>query len=99
MHNCALSTVINSCNYALPHCQTNILGKATGYALARTIEKRTCFLKKVVSFKYGKTVSVRAIKLQYQEKTAGNFRKTEERNEKNREEELKNFCKTKGRGT
>ena len=39
----------------------------------------TCFLKKVVSFKYRRTVSARAIKLQYLTKTAGSFRKTEER--------------------
>ena len=63
------------------------------------LKSETCFLKKVVSFKYGRTVSARVIKLQYLMKTAGNFRKTEERNEKDRERRVNDFCKTKGRGT
>ena len=44
-----------------------------------------CFLKKVVSFKYRRTVSARANKLQYLMKIAGSFRKTEETNIKDRE--------------
>ena len=38
------------------------------------LKSETCFLEKVVSFKYGSTVSAKAIKLQYQTKTAESFR-------------------------
>ena len=46
--------------------------------LREQLKSETCFLKKVVYFKYGRTVSARAIELQYQTKTAEGFRKTDE---------------------
>ena len=61
----------------LQHSQTtylNLLGKVSGYALVRTLKSETCFPKKVVCFKYERTVSEKAIKLQYQTKTAESLR-------------------------
>ena len=46
----------------------------------KQLKSEKCFLKNVVSFKYGRIISARAVKLQYQTKTAESFRKTEERN-------------------
>ena len=64
----------------LPISQTSYINVALRYRmdlamLAQTMKSETCFLKKVVSFKYGKTVSAKAIKLQYQMKTEESFRK------------------------
>ena len=53
----------------LPRSQTSVLGKGSSYTLARTtIEKRNVLFK---GSKYGKTVSARAIKLQYQMRQHG----------------------------
>ena len=38
------------------------------------LKSKTCFLKKVICFKYGRSVSAKAIKIQYQKKTAESFR-------------------------
>ena len=59
----------------LPHSQTAYrLDKRSGYALVRIIEKRNLLSKKVVCFKYGRTVSAKVSKLQYQTKTTERFR-------------------------
>ena len=76
----------------LPRSQTSVLRKGYGYALAKS---ETCFLKEVVSFKYRRIVSARAIKLQYQTKTAESFRKTEERNKKDQERRVQRLLQKK----
>ena len=47
------------------------------------------------TFKYRRTVSARAIKLQYQTKTAESFRKTEERNKKDQERRVQRLLQKK----
>ena len=56
-----------------------------------------CVFLNVVSYKYVRTVSTKAIKLQYQTKTAGSFRNTQTK--RTGGEEHNEFCNRKHRGT
>ena len=56
----------------LPKCSDWVKGLAMRWH--EQLKSETCFLKKVICFKYGRSLSAKAIKIQYHNKTVESFR-------------------------